>query len=340
MAERINWYRTPVKRENLRALTKKSNASGLFQAGGFLLVFIATAGLSLYFFVQQMWIMMIVACYVHAMFHSFIGMEAAVHELSHGTAFASKGLNEFFYRLFSFLSWNNYLHFRVSHMRHHQLTVHRGLDKEVIIEPISFTWKDYLSWFTFDFTHFKRIMKPNIAHFFGKADVDVFFWDPLLPQGDPRRKTMCNWARFMFIGHLLLLALFIYFQLWVLIFVITFGYFFASFLGRACGALQHLGLHPSVPDWRVSCHTVKMNPVVAFLYWQMNYHIEHHMYAAVPFHRLKKLHAAIAADTPKPPRSFTAGLLRLRTIKKAQKKDPSYSYLPEFPDTATPPRMS
>ena len=241
---------------------------------------------------------MIVACYVHAVFHSFVGMEAAVHELSHGTVFASKGLNEFFYRLFSFLSWNNPIHFRISHMRHHQLTVHRGLDEKVIIEPISFSWIDYLSWFTFDFKHFKKIMVPNIAHVFGRADVDFFFWDPLLPKGDRRRRSMCNWARFVVIGQLALLALFIYFQLWVLIFVITFGYFFASFLAKSCGVLQHLGLTPSVPDWRVSCHTVKMNPVVAFLYWQMNYHIEHHMYAAVPFHNLRKLHGAIVYDTP------------------------------------------
>ena len=151
---------------------------------------------------------------------------------------------------------------------------------------------------------------------------------------------MCNWARFVIIGQLALLALFICLQLWVLIFVITFGYFFASFLGKSCGVLQHLGLTPSVPDWRVSCHTVRMNPVMAFLYWQMNYHIEHHMYAAVPFHNLKKLHRTIAHDTPAPPRSVTAGLRRISKIKKKQKQDPGYSLIPEFPSSAAPPRMS
>ena len=137
---------------------------------------------------------------------------------------------------------------------------------------------------------------------------------------------MCNWARFMFIGHLLLLALFIYFELWVLIFVITFGYFFASFLGRGCGALQHLGLHPSVPDWRVSCHTVKMNPVVAFLYWQMNYHIEHHMYAAVPCYRLKKLHKLIEHELPPTPRGFVQVWTQIISILRRQKKEPTYQY--------------
>ena len=127
---------------------------------------------------------------------------------------------EFFYRLFSFLTWNNYLHFRVSHMLHHQFTVHRGLDKEVILTPISFTLLDYLSWFFFDFRKFKMFIFTNIAHFFGNAEVDFFFWDPLFLPEDKHRKQMCNWARIVVIGHFILLGVFIYFQLWILIFVV------------------------------------------------------------------------------------------------------------------------
>ena len=109
-------------------------------------------------------------------------MEAAVHELSHGTPFKTKWLNEFFYRIFCFFTWNNYLHFRVSHMKHHQFTVHRGFDREVILEPIPFTAVDFLSWFTFSYKKFAMIIFPNIAHFFGRADDDFFFWDPLFPK--------------------------------------------------------------------------------------------------------------------------------------------------------------
>ena len=36
--------------------------------------------------------------------------------------------------------------------------------------------------------------------------------------------------------------------------------------------------------------TVYMNPVLRFLYWNMNYHIEHHMFPMVPYHALPKLH--------------------------------------------------
>lgn len=335
---RINWYRSNIDRDKLRSLTTRSDLKGLLQCGGFLLVYLCTVAFSTYLFLQRMWVAMAIVCYVHAIFHSFIGMEAAVHELSHGTPFKTKWLNEFFYFLFSFLTWNNGVHFRVSHMKHHQFTVHHGLDKEVILGDFPFNVWDYISWFFFDYKRFATIMYPNIAHFFGKAEVDVFSWDPLFQPDDPQSKSMVRWARFMVIGHAALVAVFIYFQLWVLIFTVTLGYFFATFLAHGTGMMQHLGLRPNVPDWRVSCHTVIFDPVNAFLYWNMNYHIEHHMYGAVPFYNLKKLHHAIKKDLPEPAHGYTGGLSRILRIQIQQARDPEYIFHPVFPDTATPPR--
>ena len=65
---------------------------------------------------------MLAVCSIHFMFHGFTGTEAAVHELSHGTPFKSRWLNELFYRLFCFLSWSNWVHFRASHMLHLRFT--------------------------------------------------------------------------------------------------------------------------------------------------------------------------------------------------------------------------
>jgi fatty acid desaturase len=138
---------------------------------------------------------------------------------------------------------------------------------------------------------------------------------------------------------LLLLAVFIYLKLWILIVVVTFGSFFVTFLSRGCGIQQHLGLRPGVPDWRISCHTVIFGPLMSYLYWRMNYHIEHHMYAAVPFFNLRRLHEAIDFDTPKSLRGFLKGIKRILRIQKRQRKDPGYTYLPEFPPAAAAPRL-
>ena len=67
-----------------------------------------------------------------------------------------------------------------------------------------------------------------------------------------------------------------------------------------------------------------MNPVFRFLYWQMNWHVEHHMYAAVPFHALAKLHRLIAKDAPKPNRSLASAWREIAACQLRQKADPSY----------------
>ena len=36
-----------------------------------------------------------------------------------------------------------------------------------------------------------------------------------------------------------------------------------------------------------------MNPISRFVYWNMNYHVEHHMFPMVPYHALPALHAEI-----------------------------------------------
>jgi len=335
---KIEWYRTAIDPKDLQALTRKSNLKGLAQAGGFLLVYLASTALSLFLFLHQLWLPMILACYLHSVFFFFVSMAAAVHELSHGTAFKSRRLNDFFYYLFCFLTWNNPVHFRVSHMLHHQNTVHRGVDLEVIQGPVAdkLNFRNLLFWFTFDAPWFWHFIKTAVLHAFGRTDADYFFWKPLLARDDPRRGAMIRWARLMLIAHILLAAAFAFLHLWVLIYLVTFGSFFATFLGKFCGALQHTGLSESVPDWRATCHTVEFNPLMRFLYWNMNFHIEHHMFAAVPFCNLPRLHALALRDYPLAQPSFTAGMRLLYRIRREQRKNPSYIHVPAFPGTASP----
>ena len=49
----------------------------------------------------------------------------------------------------------------------------------------------------------------------------------------------------------------------------------------------------NVLDHRLNTRTVKMCVVNRFLYWNMNYHVEHHMFPMVPYYRLPELHEEI-----------------------------------------------
>jgi fatty acid desaturase len=75
---------------------------------------------------------------------------------------------------------------------------------------------------------------------------------------------------------------------------------------------------------------------MSFLYWNMNYHVEHHMFAAVPFYNLPRLHALVARDYPKPLTGFVSGMRTLFEIKARQARDPSFIFVPEFPEGAAP----
>jgi hypothetical protein len=45
----------------------------------------------------------------------------------------------------------------------------------------------------------------------------------------------------------------------------------------------------NVLDHRLNCRTVYMNAFNRYMYWNMNYHLEHHMFPLVPYHNLPKL---------------------------------------------------
>ena len=337
---RIDWYRTRLEPEVLRELTRKSNARGLLRILGFLLIYCCTAAIAVWLYLHRLWVPMVIACYVHSMFATFLSSAAAVHELSHGTVLTNRKVSEAFYRIFCFLSWSNPIHFRVSHGYHHQFTVHRGIDLEVMQGPVGqkLNAKNLVFWFTFNVPVFLRWMQVTFLHAIGIDEMDYFFWSPLLERDDPRRKPMIRFARLLLVGHLLLAGVFALTHLWVLIYLVTFSVFFANFLAAFCAAMQHTGLPENTPDWRVTCHTVECGPIIRFLYWNMNFHIEHHMFAAVPFYNLPRLHRLVAADFPVPQRSFLAALRLLADIRRRQKSDPAYVYLPEFPSTASPVR--
>ncbi|MCJ8332591.1 MAG: NADH:ubiquinone reductase (Na(+)-transporting) subunit F, partial [Lentisphaeria bacterium] len=93
----------------------------------------------------------------------------------------------------------------------------------------------------------------------------------------------------------------------------------------------HIGLAENVLDHRLNSRTVYMNPISRFIYWNMNYHVEHHMFPLVPYHALPKLHAAVKDDLPPVyPNILSAWKELLPTIFR-QRKDPGYYVKRELP---------
>lgn len=105
--------------------------------------------------------------------------------------------------------------------------------------------------------------------------------------------------------------------------IFTLFNFTANWLAYLLGLPQHSGLQENVADFRKSMRSITLNPVFKFLYWHMNWHTEHHIYAGVPCYNLKKLHQAVKDDMPEP-RSLVGAWREMLETWERQMIDPTY----------------
>jgi fatty acid desaturase len=68
--------------------------------------------------------------------------------------------------------------------------------------------------------------------------------------------------------------------------------------------IQHIDMEEDQLDLRRSTRSFATNAFSRFVYMNMNYHIEHHMYPTVPFHALPALNDALKDQLPQPDPGF------------------------------------
>jgi fatty acid desaturase len=66
----------------------------------------------------------------------------------------------------------------------------------------------------------------------------------------------------------------------------------------------------------------------------MQYHVEHHMFPAVPFYNLPALRKEIAHDLPPAPHGLWATWSEIIPVLKKQRENPDYTFIPELPKAA------
>jgi fatty acid desaturase len=315
----------------LKRLHERSDARGWLQCLGYLGVITTTGTVAFYSAGQWSWWVTTLLVFVHGTCFAF--QINAVHELGHGTVFRTKRLNELFCRVFAFLGWINCAMFNTSHARHHRHTLHPPDDLEVVL-PVRVTVKNFSQQGFLNVAVtpgtpiglMKDALRIACGQFRGEWELALF------PSSEPaKRRPPIRWAWTLLVGHGLLIAASCWYKLWMLPVVTTLAMFSGNWLFFLCNNTQHIGLRDNVPDFRLCCRTFRLHPVVRFLYWQMNYHTEHHMYAAVPCYNLGKLHRAIQHDLPPCPVGIVATWKEIATIQQRQKQDPAYQYSAPLP---------
>jgi fatty acid desaturase len=310
----------------MKQLLQRSDPQGLAQTLGYLGLISLTGAATFYVGTYVHWAWALPLLLLHGMMVSF--MINAVHELGHGTVFRTKAWHGPFLRLFAFLGWINFEMFGASHLRHHRYTLHPPDDLEVVL-PFRFLIRQI---FLEGFINFKwlRIVLATTWRI-ARNRFEGEWENTLFPAHSPERKAPVRWARILLAGHLLIVVVSLAFQLWWLPVVLSVAPFLGGWLHFLVNTTQHIGLRENVPDFRLCCRTLTLNPPLQFLYWHMNYHIEHHMYAAVPCYNLGQLHHLIKADLPPTPHGLMATWKEIFAIQKRQDGDPTYQFSPSLP---------
>ncbi|MBV8586055.1 MAG: NADH:ubiquinone reductase (Na(+)-transporting) subunit F, partial [Verrucomicrobia bacterium] len=206
---------------------------------------------------------------------------------------------------------------RWSHTRHHSDTIIVGRDPEIAVpRPPNlptvignfFNLSNYVSYFRHIVLHSFGRVTPVEKTFIPETQFPKMFWR----------------ARVYLAIYLFQICLSIYLGSILPLLLIGLTHLFGTWLLLVYGLTQHAGLAENVLDHRLNCRTVYMNPVHRFLYWNMNYHVEHHMFPLVPYHALPRLHEAVKHDMPRPYPSLLAAWQEIIPSVLRQVKDPAY----------------
>jgi fatty acid desaturase len=321
------WYSTPIPRKRMKALMQRSDRPALRDTAIWLGAMVLFGGLGAWFWGSWAAVPFFL-CY-GVLYGS--ATDSRWHECGHGTAFKTRWMNDVVYHIASFMIMREPTVWRWSHTRHHTDTLVVGRDPEIVaMRP-------------------PRLAKI-IANFFGLVDVPVAFHHMILHAGGrltDEEKT--------FIPETEQAKVFGIARIWLLIYAATAAACFAlgsilpaMFIGlpRLYGAwhhvltglTQHAGLAEDTLDHRLNSRTVYMNPISRFVYWNMNYHVEHHMFPMVPYHALPALHQEMQADCPAPYPSIWAAYREIVPAVLRQLGDPTHFVRRQLPQSATPAR--
>ncbi len=344
---KVEWYRTPIDNKKLKALSARSDAQGWFQAGGHFSLFILGACTAFYFWSQQNWIAFIIALFFQGMVACFY-KGTATHELGHGSVFKTKRLNKIFLYIFSFIGWWDPFDYASSHTFHHRYTLHPEGDRENLLPLSPMVGRFFLvQLLTVNFSTqpgrafgkggLISTIVYTVRSAFGKigpTNIPSNEWLEALHEVQPEQhKRSIRWSRILLAGHGLILLTAIFTGLWVLPLILSFPSYYANITSYLVGMTQHCGLVDNVPDFRKNSRSVKINPFYSFLYWRMNWHMEHHMYAGVPCYNLEKLHKELAHDLPEP-RTLWGAWKEMRETWHRQQVEPEYQFDTPLPATA------
>lgn len=307
------WYQTPIDSGTRARLHARTNGRAAFDAMLWVALLAGTALLA--WSVRDSWW----AIPAFAIYGALYGgsADSRWHEYGHSTAFRSEWANSLLYYPASFMLMREPTVWRWSHVRHHSDTIVVGRDPEIVFpRPFAIgTWiGNMLGLFAVP-----QMLRRIARHASGTLDADVASYVPV----DKHHNVVREARLYLAILAAVILWCVVATSIFPLLFI-GLPSFYGFWLVLFFGTTQHVGLREDVLDHRLNSRTVYMNPIFRFLYLNMNYHVEHHMYPTVPYRNMAALHAEIRSDLPEPTPSTVAAYREIFRAVRAQQTDPAF----------------
>ena len=320
-----NWFRPKVDTADIRRLSQKQDMRPTLDALLWLGLLAVSGSIAAYSFPSwwclPFWL-------IYGLLYSSAS-DARWHECGHSTAFKTQWKNEVIYQIASFFLLRSPVLWRASHVRHHTDTIVVGRDPEIanmrppdlvnhalrIIGLIEL-YVNLLRWFD----HIRGRIDPQDASFLREQDFPRVY------------RTARIWV--LIFAATILAAILL--GSWVPILLVVTPRIYGNWQMVMTGALQHLGMAENVTDHRLNTRTVLMDPINRFLYLNMNYHVEHHMFTMIPYYNLPALRELIRQDLPEPEPGIVAAYQRLLPVLWRQLKDERAVIIYDLPKDAAP----
>jgi fatty acid desaturase len=314
------WYACSIPRKQLKEMMKRSDGPALRDTAIWFAAFIVSGGLGYYFW-GTWWA---VPCFlVYGVLYGS-SSDSRWHECGHGTAFKTRWMNDVVYHIACFMILREPTIWRWSHTRHHTDTIIVGRDPEIAARRPPDVAGILLNLFALKSG--QKALTGILLHASGLLSEEEKTFVP-----DMEHWKVCLVARIWTAIFIVVVVASFAFRSILPAMYIGLPSFYGAFMTIFFGLTQHAGLAEDVLDHRLNSRTVYMNPIFRFLYWNMNYHVEHHMFPMVPYHALPRLHAAIKEDCPPAYRSTVEAYREIIPTLLRQRVDPSYFVRRELP---------
>ncbi len=323
--DKIRWYRTDVDKKALKSLMERKDGPAIRDTAIWFLA-LGTSALA----AMELWgtIWCVPFFFMYGVLYGSAG-DSRWHECGHGTAFKTPWMNKSVYHIACFMMMRNPVVWRWSHTRHHADTIVVGRDPEIALMRPADLMRIALNIFGIIDTinGIKDMCRIGVK---GLNEAERTY----VPDGQAKSAILT--ARIWIGIYCVTLIGAVEMGSILPLMLIGLPRLYGAWHHVLTGLLQHGGLAENVTDHRANTRTVMMNPISRFIYWNMNYHIEHHMFLMVPYHALPQLHERIKHDLPKPNPSILDGYREMWPVLKKQLQNVNFYLIPDLPKNAKP----